>query len=187
MINVNHRLDELSIQKAYQLFESGDIDQLEVGTFKGLSDIHHYLFDGVYLCAGRIVSAYNHEPQDVHDFFLKFLLRDIDMMPETIFEEIIAKYVEMNRMHFFMQGNGRATRIWLDMILKKRQGFMVNWQLVDKDLYLLAMDHSRTDDLELRHLLQPALTDRIDDKEMIFKAIEQSYFYAGFINGEESE
>ena len=184
MTNENHRLDELSIQKAYQLFESGDINQIEVGTFKGISEIHHYLFDGVYPLAGRIVSAGSREPQDMHDFFLKILLRDIDMMPETSFEEIIAKYVEMNRMHFFMQGNGRTTRIWLDMILKNRLGFVVDWQLVDKDLYLQAMKHGKTGITELCLLLQPALTDKVDDREVIFKGIEQSYFYAGFVKGD---
>ena len=101
-------------------------------------------------------------------------------MPETTFEEIIAKYVEMNIAHPFMEGNGRATRIWLDMMLKKRLRRVVDWQKVDKDLYLQAMERSPINDLELRALLQPALTDRTDDREVIFKGIEQSYYYEGY-------
>lgn len=101
-------------------------------------------------------------------------------MPETTFEEIIAKYVEMNIAHPFMEGNGRATRIWLDMMLKKRLRRVVDWRKVDKDLYLQAMERSPINDLELRALLQPALTDRTDDREVIFKGIEQSYYYEGY-------
>jgi cell filamentation protein len=112
--------------------------------------------------------------------YLEAILPVIEQMPEQTFEQIIAKYVEMNIAHPFMEGNGRATRIWLDMILKHRLGRVVDWYQVDKDLYLQAMERSPINDLELRVLLQPALTDRVDDREMIFKGIEQSYYYEGY-------
>ena len=111
---------------------------------------------------------------------LEVILPVIEKMPESTFEEIIAKYVEMNIAHPFMEGNGRATRIWLDLILKKNLGKVVDWQTIDKDLYLQAMERSPINDLELRVLLQPALTDKVDDRTVIFKGIEQSYYYEGY-------
>ena len=115
--------------------------------------------------------------------YLDAILPIIEKMPEGTFEEIIAKYVEMNIAHPFMEGNGRATRIWLDMMLKRSLGRVVDWQKVDKDMYLQAMERSPINDLELRMLLQPALTDRTDDREIIFKGIEQSYYYEGYSSG----
>lgn len=112
--------------------------------------------------------------------FLDAILPVIEKMPETTFEEIIAKYVEMNIAHPFMEGNGRSARIWLDMILKKNIGRVVDWRMVDKDLYMQAMERSPVDDLELRFLLQAASTDKVDDREVIFKGIEQSYYYEGY-------
>lgn len=112
--------------------------------------------------------------------YMDAILPVIERMPETTFNEIIAKYVEMNIAHPFLEGNGRATRIWLDMILKKRLRQVVDWRKVDKDLYLQAMERSPINDLELRTLLQDALTDRVDDREVIFKGIEQSYYYEGY-------
>ncbi|MBB1547142.1 MAG: Fic family protein [Capnocytophaga sp.] len=172
-------IDAQSLQKAYKLFESGAIDQIEVGTTQGLCEIHRYLFEGLYDFAGKI----RHQNISKGGFrfanamFLHAILPVIDQMPENTFEEIIAKYVEMNIAHPFMEGNGRSMRIWLDLILKKRLQKVVDWQQIDKAAYLQAMERSPINDLELRFLLQPALTDKVDDREVIFKGIAQSYYY----------
>ena len=172
-------IDAQSLQKAYKLFESGAIEQIEVGTTKGLCEIHRYLFEGLYDFAGEIrrLNISKGGFKFANAMFLHVILPVIDQMPENTFEEIVAKYVEMNIAHPFMEGNGRATRIWLDLILKKRLGKVVNWQLIDKAPYLQAMERSPINDLELRFLLQPALTDKVNDREVIFKGIEQSYYY----------
>ena len=172
-------IDAQSLQKAYKLFESGAIDQIEVGTTQGLCEIHRYLFEGLYDFAGKI----RHQNISKGGFrfanamFLHAILPVIDQMPENTFEEIVAKYVEMNIAHPFMEGNGRSTRIWLDMILKKRLAKVIDWRLIEKEAYLQAMERSPINDLELRFLLQPALTDKVNDPEVIFKSIEQSYYY----------
>ena len=172
-------IDAQSLQNAYHLFESGTIEQIEVGTTKGLCEIHRYLFEGLYDFAGEIrrLNISKGGFKFANAMFLHAILPVIDQMPENTFEEIVAKYVEMNIAHPFMEGNGRATRIWLDLILKKRLGKVVNWQLIDKAPYLQAMERSPINDLELRFLLQPALTDKVNDREVIFKGIEQSYYY----------
>ena len=172
-------IDAQSLQKAYKLFESGAIEQIEVGTTKGLCEIHRYLFEGLYDFAGKIrqLNISKGGFRFANAMFLHVILPVIDQMPENTFEEIVAKYVEMNIAHPFMEGSGRATRIWLDLILKKRLGKVVNWQLIDKAPYLQAMERSPINDLELRFLLQPALTDKVNDREIIFKGIEQSYYY----------
>lgn len=172
-------IDAQSLQNAYHLFESGIIEQIEVGTTKGLCEIHRYLFEGLYDFAGEIrrLNISKGGFKFANAMFLHAILPVIDQMPENTFEEIVAKYVEMNIAHPFMEGNGRATRIWLDLILKKRLGKVVNWQLIDKAPYLQAMERSPINDLELRFLLQPALTDKVNDREVIFKGIEQSYYY----------
>lgn len=182
MANSNNHIDELSLQKAHALFETGYIYKVEVGTTKGLCQIHKYIFDGLYDFAGRIRSLNIAKGgfRFANSIYLDAILPVIDKMPESTFEEIIAKYVEMNIAHPFMEGNGRSTRIWLDMMLKKNLGKVVDWQTVDKDLYLQAMERSPINDLELRFLLQPALTDKVDDREVIFKGIEQSYYYEGY-------
>lgn len=172
-------IDAQSLQKAYKLFESGAIDQIEVGTTQGLCEIHRYLFEGLYDFAGKI----RHQNISKGGFrfanamFLHVILPVIDQMPENTFEEIVAKYVEMNIAHPFMEGNGRSTRIWLDMILKKRLAKVIDWRLIEKEAYLQAMERSPINDLELRFLLQPSLTDKVNDREVIFKGIEQSYYY----------
>lgn len=175
-------IDRLSLEKAHFLFESGDIENIEVGTVKGLCDIHYYIFGGLYDFAGKVrtLNIAKGNFRFANCLYLDAILSIIEKMPETTFEEIIAKYVEMNIAHPFMEGNGRATRIWLDMILKKRLRKVVDWQNVDKALYLQAMERSPINDLELRTLLSGALTDRVDDREVIFKGITQSYYYEGY-------
>ena len=174
-------IDEQSLQNAYRLFESGAIDAVEVGTLRGLLDIHKYLFGGLYDFAGQIREKNISKGgfRFANSLYLKEALAKIEQMPENSFEEVVAKYVEMNVAHPFMEGNGRSMRIWLDMILKKRLGKVVNWQTVDKDRYLQAMERSPINDLEIRTLLMSALTDDVDNRETIFKGIEQSYYYEG--------
>lgn len=177
-----HIIDENSLENAKKLFTTGDINSIEVGTISGLRQIHKYLFDGLYPHAGKIrtLNISKGGFRFANSLYLDAILPVIDKMPESSFEEIIAKYVEMNIAHPFMEGNGRSTRIWLDMILKKNLGKVVDWQKVDKDQYLQAMERSPINDLELRFLLQPALTDNVDDRDVIFKGIEQSYYYEGY-------
>ena len=179
-------IDRQSLEQAKALFETGEISKVEVGTAKGLCDIHRWLFGGLYDFAGKIrtLNISKGGFRFANCLYLDAILPIIEKMPEGSFEEIIAKYVEMNIAHPFMEGNGRATRIWLDMMLKRSLGRVVDWQKVDKDAYLQAMERSPVNDLELRVLLQPALTDRTDDREIIFKGIEQSYYYEGYSSEE---
>ena len=175
-------IDKISLENAYRLFDSGKINQIEIGTTKGLQEIHKYLFDDLYDFAGEIrkVNISKGGFRFANALYLKEILVKIEEMPESTFEEIIAKYVEMNIAHPFMEGNGRTMRIWLDMILKARLKKLVNWQYADKTLYLQAMERSPINDLEIRTLLSENLTDDVDNREIIFKGIEQSYYYEGY-------
>lgn len=175
-------IDKSSLENAYRLFETGDIGRVEVGTTKGLQQIHTYLFEGLYDFAGNIR---NDNISKGHfrfatALYLREILVKIEQMPENTFEQIIEKYVEMNIAHPFMEGNGRSMRIWLDLMLKKRLGHVVNWQYVDKILYLQAMERSPINDLEISTLLNANLTDEVNNREVIFKGIEQSYYYEGY-------
>ncbi len=175
-------IDKRSLENAFRLFETGNIDHIEIGTTKGLQQIHKYLFDKLYDFAGQI-RANNISKggfRFANALYLKEILVKIEQMPENTFEEIISKYVEMNIAHPFLEGNGRTMRIWLDMILKTKLKKVVNWQFVDKTLYLQAIERSPINDLELKTLLSTNLTGDINNREIIFKGIEQSYYYEGY-------
>jgi cell filamentation protein len=175
-------IDKKSIENAFRLFETGAINKIEIGTNKGLQQIHTYLFDGLFDFAGQIrtLNISKGGFRFANALYLKEILVKIEQMPENTFEEIISKYVEMNIAHPFMEGNGRTMRIWLDQILKTRLQKVINWQYVGKELYLQAMERSPINDLELRTLLIANLTEDINNREIIFKGIEQSYYYEGY-------
>lgn len=174
--------ERISKKKAAELFENGVLDNLEAGKFSTLQTIHKYLFEDIYDFAGKIrdvnISKGNFRFAPL--IYLKAALDNIDRMPQSNFDEIIEKYVEMNVAHPFREGNGRSTRIWLDHILKKEIGRVVDWSLVDKDDYLLAMERSPIKDVEIKHLLKNALTDEINSREVYMKGIDHSYYYEGY-------
>ncbi len=174
--------EKISKQKAKQLFDSGEINRVEVGTFNGLAFIHAYLFGDIYHFAGKIreVNIAKGDFRFVPLMYLEPSLVHIDAMPQSNVDEIIEKYVEMNIAHPFREGNGRATRIWLDLILKKEIRQVVDWNQVDKEDYLSAMQRSVVKDLEIKVLLKAALTDQIDDRALFMKGIDVSYYYEGY-------
>lgn len=187
-LNINHQVElaraeeKLSKKKAKQLLDSGDIDKVAVGTFGGLSFIHTYLFSDIYHFAGQIrdVNIAKGNFRFASVLYLDAALQRIDAMPQGTFDEIIEKYVEMNVAHPFREGNGRATRIWLDLMLKKAIRQVVDWNLVDKTEYLSAMQRSVVKDLEIKTLLKQALTDQVDDRALFMKGIDVSYYYEGY-------
>lgn len=174
--------EKISKQKAKQLFDSGDIGKVEVGTFAGLAFIHAYLFGDIYEFAGKIreVNIAKGDFRFAPLMYLEASLKHIDAMPQSIFDEIIEKYVEMNVAHPFREGNGRATRIWLDLILKAEIKQVVDWNLVDKDEYLSAMQRSPIKDIEIKMLIKKSLTDKISDRALFMKGIDVSYYYEGY-------
>ena len=187
-LNITHQVElakaeeKISKQKAKQLFDSGDITKVEVGTFSGLSFIHAYLFEDIYDFAGKIreVNIAKGNFRFAPLMYLEVSLKHIDTMPQSNFDEIIEKYVEMNIAHPFREGNGRATRIWLDLILKTEIKQVVDWNRVDKEEYLSAMQRSVVKDVEIKVLLKQALTNQINDRELFMKGIDVSYYYEGY-------
>lgn len=174
--------EKISKKKALELFEKGLLDSFEVGTFEGLARIHKFLFEDIYDFAGKIrtVNIAKGNFRFASVMYLEAALKNIEKMPQSTFDEIIEKYVEMNVAHPFREGNGRSTRIWLDMILKKELGKVIDWSQVDKEDYLLAMERSPIKDLEIKYLLKQALTDRVNDREVYMKGIDASYHYEGY-------
>ena len=172
-------IDGKSREKAYALWESGLMESVEIGTTRGLQQIHGYLFGGLYDFAGQVrtVTISKGDCTFCRARYLPQALRDIDRMPDDTFDEIVAKYVEMNVAHPFMEGNGRSTRLWLDLLLKNRLDKCVDWSRISKRDYLTAMVLSATDPSMLHHLLQGALTDKVNDRETFMKGIDYSYYY----------
>ena len=174
--------ERISKKKAVELFENGLLDSLEPGTVATLKAIHKYLFDEIYDFAGelRTVNIAKGNFRFAPLMYLEAALANIDKMPQSTFDEIVEKYVEMNIAHPFREGNGRSTRIWLDCIFKKEIGKVVDWSKVDKEDYLLAMERSPIKDIEIKHILKNALTDDIHSREVYMKGIDHSYYYEGY-------
>ena len=181
-LDLAHEEERITKLKALELFDTNKIDEFEIGTFKGLSCIHKYLFDDIYSFAGKIrkenIAKGNFRFASC--MYLEDILHKIDNMPQDTFENIIKKYVEMNIAHPFREGNGRSTRIWLDLILKKELNKVIDWSKVNKEDYLLAMERSPVKDLEIRLLLQNALTYKFNDRRVFMKGIDSSYEYEGY-------
>ena len=174
--------EKISKKKAVELFENGYLDNYEVGTFQMLAAIHRYLFGDIYEFAGKVrtVNVAKGNFRFAPVMYLQAAIENIEKMPQSTFEEIIEKYVEMNIAHPFREGNGRSTRIWLDLILKQELHKVIDWSKVDKNDYLLAMERSPIKDIEIKHLLKEALTDEINDREIYMKGIDHSYYYEGY-------
>jgi len=181
-IELSKAEEKISKQKAKQLFESGEINHFEIGTFHALAQIHQFLFGDIYEFAGKIrdVNIAKDNFRFAPVMYLSQSLQHIDKMPQNNFDQIIEKYVEMNIAHPFREGNGRATRIWLDLILKKQLKLVIDWNLIDKEDYLSAMKRSTVKDVEIKQLLKSALTDKIDDRDLFMKGIDISYYYEGY-------
>ena len=174
--------EKISKKRAIELFESGYLDTLEAGSFTSLVEIHKYLFDTIYEFAGKIrtVNIAKGHFRFAPVMYLEAALQNIEKMPQSTYDEIIEKYVEMNIAHPFREGNGRSTRIWLDLILKKELGQVVAWSRVDKEDYLLAMERSPIRDIEIKYILKQALTDKINDRDIYMEGIDHSYYYEGY-------
>ena len=174
--------ERISKKKAVELFESGTLDRLEPGKVSSMKSIHKYIFGDIYPFAGEIrtVNIAKGNFRFAPVMYLEASLENIEKMPQSTFDEIVEKYVEMNIAHPFREGNGRSTRIWLDCILKKEIGKVVDWSQVDKEDYLLAMERSPIRNIEIKHVLKNALTDRINDREVFMKGIDHSYYYEGY-------
>lgn len=174
--------EKLSKKKAVELFETEYLKKYNVGSFEMLAAIHKYLFDEIYDFAGKVrtVNIAKGNFRFAPVMYLQAALENIEKMPQSTFDEIIEKYVEMNVAHPFREGNGRSTRIWLDLILKKELNLVVDWSLVDKDDYLLAMERSPIRDIEIKYVLKRALTDKVEDREVYMKGIDHSYYYEGY-------
>lgn len=175
--------ERISKKKAVELFENGMIENLEAGKFQTLCEIHKYLFDDIYDFAGKIrtvnISKGNFRFAPL--MYLEAAIENIDKMPQNTFDEIVEKYVEMNIVHPFREGNGRSMRIWLDMMLKKQIGQVVDWSKIEKEDYLMAMERSPIKDIEIKYILNAALTDQINDREIYMKGIDHSYYYEGYV------
>lgn len=174
--------EKISKKRAIELFESGYLNNLEPGTFKSLAEIHKYLFDSIYDFAGQIrtVNIAKSNFRFAPIMYLEAALENIEKMPQSTYDEIIEKYVEMNIAHPFREGNGRSARIWLDHMLKQKIGKVIDWSKVDKEDYLLAMERSPVKDIEIKYLLKNALTDEVDSREVYMKGIDHSYYYEGY-------
>ena len=174
--------EKMSKAKAVELYGNNIIEEFEIGKFSGLAKIHKFLFDQIYSFAGKVrtVNIAKGNFRFASVMYLEDALKHIDDMPQSTYDEIIEKYIEMNIAHPFREGNGRSTRIWLDLILKKELKLVVDWNKVDKQDYLLAMERSPVKDLEIKVLLKNALTDKIDDREVYMKGIDASYHYEGY-------
>lgn len=181
--------EKISKKRAIELFESGFLNSLEAGTFKTLSEIHKYLFDSIYDFAEEIrtVNIAKGNFRFTSVMYLRVAIENIEKMPQSTYDEIIEKYVEMNIAHPFREGNGRSTRIWLDLILKKELGQVVDWSCVDKEDYLSAMERSPVKDIEIKYILKQALTEKINDREIYMKGIDHSYYYEGYFTFKTSD